>query len=169
MKEVQHHMRSSGLRRSAEGMYPVAVALAAAMLDPTVNALLAHLPRCAPPVKGAPDSRPESCKRDRSSSAARSSKKKTRPETAAIKDKDRSVKEPASPTKKNIPDVLSSARRPDILPQRPEKRGRFCFPFNLREGCADAEPGGSCKRGWHLCPKAGCHKPHCYVEHHPQG
>ena len=104
------------------------------MLDPTVNALLAHLPRRAPPAKGAPDSLPESRKRDRSSSPARSSKK-TRPEAAAVKDKDRSIKDPASPTRKmNIPDVLSSAKHPDILPQHPEKRGRFCFPFNLREG-----------------------------------
>ena len=74
MKEVQRHVRSSGLRRSAEGTFPIGVALAAAMLDPTVNALLAHLSRRAPPVKGAPDSRPEACKQDRSPSPARSPK-----------------------------------------------------------------------------------------------
>ena len=36
---------------------------------------------------------------------------------------------------------------------------RRCFAYNL-DGCTDAAPGEACSRGWHLCAKKGCDKPH---------
>ncbi len=68
-----------------------------------------------------------------------------------------------------VPDILSSAKNPEILRVVPEKGGRFCFPFNLKDGCKDARPGEKCNRGWHLCPKRGCQLPHCYAREHPDG
>ena len=33
---------------------------------------------------------------------------------------------------------------------------RFCFAFNLPEGCTLASPGQSCPKGAHICAKPGC-------------
>ena len=47
---------------------------------------------------------------------------------------------------------------------------RMCYGFNMRKGCANAQPGQSCDRGFHGCmePLPGgtaCGKPHCLLNH----
>lgn len=41
----------------------------------------------------------------------------------------------------------------------------ICFNFNIR-GCPNAQPGGKCPRGWHVCAEPGCQKSHPMNEHH---
>ena len=38
---------------------------------------------------------------------------------------------------------------------------RICFAYNI-DGCNDAEAGGKCKKGMHVCAKKGCHDKHPY-------
>ena len=33
---------------------------------------------------------------------------------------------------------------------------RFCFAFNLPEGCTAASPGQACPKGAHICARPGC-------------
>ena len=47
-----------------------------------------------------------------------------------------------------------------------DAKGRpLCFNFNLGK-CTQAAVGASCSRGRHMCFKAGCFKPHAYVDEH---
>ena len=39
-----------------------------------------------------------------------------------------------------------------------------CFGYNLGT-CKDAKPGAKCNRGWHVCMRPGCRKPHPQSEH----
>lgn len=40
----------------------------------------------------------------------------------------------------------------------------LCFNYNLA-GCENAKPGQKCARGWHLCCKPFCLKPHALPDH----
>ena len=47
---------------------------------------------------------------------------------------------------------------------------RMCYGFNMRKGCANAQPGQSCDRGFHGCMEplpdgTACGKPHCLLNH----
>ena len=39
---------------------------------------------------------------------------------------------------------------------------RICFAYNI-DGCNDAEAGGKCKKGMHVCAKKGCHDKRPYA------
>ena len=39
-----------------------------------------------------------------------------------------------------------------------------CFGFNLGT-CKDAKPGAKCGKGWHVCMRPGCGKPHSQLDH----
>eukprot|EP00435_Cladocopium_sp_Y103_P037699 s3841_g10.t1 len=48
--------------------------------------------------------------------------------------------------------------------ETPQKK-RLCWAFNLPNGCPDAKPGESCKRGLHACAEPGCFSAHCLQNH----
>jgi len=161
LKEVQRHVRRTGLLRTPNDTYPVADALIAARALQMVNQMLAPLPRASARTTAKSQDKKRSASASPSASSGQKRRKSKADPKKAAKKKE---------AKQNgVPDELSSNKNPDILRALPEKGGRFCFPFNLREGCKDAEPGTKCSRGWHLCPKVGCHQPHCYVTAHPSG
>jgi len=41
---------------------------------------------------------------------------------------------------------------------------RICYAYNL-SGCRDAEAGGQCAKGWHVCCEPGCYAPHSLSAH----
>ena len=48
---------------------------------------------------------------------------------------------------------------------RDSKNRPICFDYNI-SSCSHAAHGAACKKGRHVCFKAGCHKPHAYVTAH---
>ena len=171
MKEVQRYTRATGLRKTPTGVYPVAEALKEAIKLPTVYQLLAHLPRHAVAASGQ-----QSALRDRSRSPPSTPSGAPKRQTWREKKAAKSKAKPAvrltpreSPRRPGVPEQLRSDVHPEVLREHPTKGGRFCFGFNLRDGCRKATAGEKCDRGWHLCPKRGCHRPHCYSTAHPEG
>ena len=158
MREIQKATRRTGLRRATDGTYPVATALVEAMKCPAVYQILAPLPARSRTSDRTP-------KRTREDSGDEEDGSRARPKAKA---KPKPKPKPKA-VPRGVPEVLSSRLNPELLMVHPTKKKKFCFAFNLQGGCQDAPAGGECPRGLHLCPKAGCHQPHCYVVEHPEG
>eukprot|EP00973_Karenia_brevis_P055021 7649607-Karenia_brevis.AAC.1 len=42
----------------------------------------------------------------------------------------------------------------------------LCYAFNIpHQGCTNAQPGGRCPRGFHLCCVPGCEQAHTMSNH----
>ena len=70
-------------------------------------------------------------------------------------------------------DAKGKHKGPNVAPRgmvgcvgRDAKGRPICFDFNLSE-CKHAAVGASCRKGRHVCFKAGCFKSHSFASAHP--
>ena len=148
-----------GLSLGPDGELPLAPHFQAICNEPGVQALLLPLPE-------------GTRKRKRSRSASRSRDRRRRRGGDADRgggkkqdgrEKDGGKKGDAEKQKdKDQPHKRGTPRMPKYLQgqrARREDGEPICFGFNL-ETCSSVAPGQKCGKGWHICCKPKCGKPH---------
>ena len=163
-------MTKSGIRPDAEGKFPLDEAISKAKDMPGVTLHLQPLQGelASGSKRGRDESRPE----DEKVKKLMATVDNLKGELANLK-----KKASRSPPKKN----KWSNRQDDKGEAKPKGNGKgssfrmpralignvavnddgepICFDYNL-DGCTKARSGEKCKKGWHVCCKPGCFKPH---------
>ena len=179
--ELSDRLRT-GIRPSADGVFPIDVALDKILESFAVQSLLTPLPAAPNPVSHSISGPAADVGVERLSKNQRKrlNLKKLKEEAAAAKTFD-------PPTGKGS----GSSRETGYEPNRkgggkkggkkgqnmpselrgfePTKDGkRLCFDYHCR-GCQFAAPGAWCRKGWHSCPFPSCNLHHTVAEHRACG
>lgn len=163
----------NGLVRKATGVYPLEEALNEILASARIQQLLQPLPRGArkePPTASPPVKHQDANKGDKASSSGDSKVLQTilnklsdlrSGGSSSRQERDKGKGRGRGKGKQSAPRMPKELLGLDFAMANGDP---ICFAFNL-DGCPSARPGERCDKGYHVCMKPRCHKPHSQRKH----